>query len=79
MAVLSDIRADAPGLPAQQRVSAGYWSSVLRRLARDPIAMVAAAILAAAFGVAVFAAFGALARHTAGRWHPAAAAGRRRT
>jgi NitT/TauT family transport system permease protein len=42
----------------------------LQRLATEQ--MFAAAILAAAFGVAVFAAFGALARHTAGRWHPAA-------
>lgn len=49
----------------------------LQRLATEQ--MFAAAILAAAFGVAVFAAFGALARHTAGRWHPGAAAGGRRT
>jgi peptide/nickel transport system permease protein len=54
MAVLSDIRADAPLLPAQ-RASAGYWGSVLRRLARDPVAMVAAAILATIVLAAVFA------------------------
>jgi peptide/nickel transport system permease protein len=54
MAVLSDIRADAPVLPAQ-RASAGYWGSVLRRLARDPVAMAAAAILAAIVLAAIFA------------------------
>jgi peptide/nickel transport system permease protein len=54
MAVLSDIRLDAPVLPAQ-RASAGYWGSVLRRLARDPVAMVAAAILATIVLAAVFA------------------------
>jgi peptide/nickel transport system permease protein len=54
MAVLSDIRADAPLLPAQ-RASAGYWGSVLRRLARDPVAMVAAAVLATIVLAAVFA------------------------
>jgi peptide/nickel transport system permease protein len=54
MAVLTDIRADAPGLPAQ-RASAGYWGSVLRRLARDPVAMVAAAILATIVLAAIFA------------------------
>jgi peptide/nickel transport system permease protein len=54
MAVFSDIRSDAPSLPAQ-RASAGYWASVLRRLARDPVAMVAAAILAAIVLAAVFA------------------------
>jgi peptide/nickel transport system permease protein len=54
MAVLSDIRSDAPTLPAQ-RASAGYWSSVLRRLARDPVAMAAAAILLALVLAAVFA------------------------
>jgi peptide/nickel transport system permease protein len=54
MAVLSDIRADAPLLPAQ-RASAGYWGSVLRRLARDPVAMAAAAILAAIVLAAIFA------------------------
>jgi peptide/nickel transport system permease protein len=54
MAVLSDIRADAPLLPAQ-RASAGYWGSVLRRLARDPVALVAAAVLATIVLAAVFA------------------------
>ena len=54
MAVLSDIRADAPGLPPL-RASAGYWASVLRRLARDPVAMIAAAILAAIVLAAIFA------------------------
>jgi peptide/nickel transport system permease protein len=54
MAVLSDIRVDAPVLPAQ-RASVGYWGSVLRRLARDPVAMVAAAILATIVLAAVFA------------------------
>jgi peptide/nickel transport system permease protein len=54
MALLSDIRADAPLLPAQ-RASAGYWGSVLRRLARDPVAMAAAAILATIVLAAVFA------------------------
>ncbi len=54
MAVLSDIRSAAPTLPAQ-RASAGYWQSVLRRLARDPVAMVAAAILAAIVLAAIFA------------------------
>jgi peptide/nickel transport system permease protein len=54
MAVLSDIGSDAPTLPAQ-RASAGYWASVLRRLARDPVAMAAAAILAAIVLAAIFA------------------------
>jgi peptide/nickel transport system permease protein len=54
MAVLSDLRADAPTLPAQ-RASAGYWAGVLRRLARDPVAMVAAAVLAALLLAAIFA------------------------
>jgi peptide/nickel transport system permease protein len=54
MAVLTDIRADAPSLPAQ-RASAGYWSSVLRRLARDPVAMAAGAVLAAIVLAAVLA------------------------
>jgi peptide/nickel transport system permease protein len=54
MAVLSDLRTDAPILPAQ-RASAGYWASVLRRLARDPVAMVAGAILLAIVLAAVFA------------------------
>jgi peptide/nickel transport system permease protein len=54
MAVLTDIRSDAPALPAQ-RASAGYWSSVLRRLVRDPVAMFAAAILAAIVLAAIFA------------------------
>jgi len=54
MAVLSDIRADAAALPAQ-RASAGYWTSVLQRLARDPIAMAAAAMLAAIVLAAIFA------------------------
>jgi peptide/nickel transport system permease protein len=54
MAVLSDIRPAAPILPAQ-RASAGYWGSVLRRLARDPVAMVAGAILAAIVLAAIFA------------------------
>jgi peptide/nickel transport system permease protein len=53
-AVLSDIRADAPSLPPQ-RASAGYWASVLRRLARDPVAMVAAAVLLAIVLAAIFA------------------------
>jgi peptide/nickel transport system permease protein len=56
MAVLSDIRSDVPTLPAQ-RASAGYWASVLRRLARDPVAMVAAAILLAIVLAAIFAPF----------------------
>jgi peptide/nickel transport system permease protein len=54
LAVFSDIRTDAPGLPAQ-RASTGYWASVLRRLARDPVAMGAAAILAAIVLAAIFA------------------------
>jgi len=54
MAVLSDMRSEAPTLPAQ-RAGAGYWSSVLRRLARDPVAMAAAAILLALVLAAVFA------------------------
>jgi peptide/nickel transport system permease protein len=54
MAVLSDLRSAVPTLPAQ-RASAGYWGSVLRRLARDPVAMVAAAILAAIVLAAIFA------------------------
>jgi peptide/nickel transport system permease protein len=54
MAVLSDIRADAPTLPAQ-RASAGYWASVLRRVARDPVAMAAAAVLLTIVLAAVFA------------------------
>jgi peptide/nickel transport system permease protein len=54
MAVLSDIRSAAPALPAQ-RASAGYWSSVLRRLARDPVAMAAAVVLAAIVLAAIFA------------------------
>src|SRR4029077_19025238 len=54
MAVLSDIGSDAPVLPAR-RASAGYWSSVLRRLVRDPVAMVAGAILAAIVFAAIFA------------------------
>jgi peptide/nickel transport system permease protein len=54
MAVLSDIRADAPILPAQ-RASAGYWASVLRRVARDPVAMAAAAVLLTIVLAAIFA------------------------
>jgi peptide/nickel transport system permease protein len=54
MAVLTDLRADAPTLPAQ-RASAGYWSSVLRRLARDPVAMAAGAVLLAIVLAAIFA------------------------
>jgi peptide/nickel transport system permease protein len=54
MAVLSDIRSVAPILPAQP-ASAGYWGSVLRRLARDPVAMVAGAILATIVLAAIFA------------------------
>ena len=54
MAVLSDIRADAPTSPAQ-RASAGYWASVLRRVARDPVAMAAAAVLLTIVLAAIFA------------------------
>jgi peptide/nickel transport system permease protein len=54
MAVLSDIRTDAPALPAP-RASTGYWASVLRRLLRDPVAMAAAAVLAAIVLAAIFA------------------------
>jgi peptide/nickel transport system permease protein len=54
MAVLTDIRSDAPAaLP--QRASAGYWGSVLRRLARDPVAVAAGLILLAIVLAAIFA------------------------
>jgi peptide/nickel transport system permease protein len=56
MAVLTDLRSDIPVIPAQ-RASAGYWASVLRRLARDPVANAAAAILLTIVLAAIFAPF----------------------
>jgi peptide/nickel transport system permease protein len=56
MAVLTDLRSDIPVIPAQ-RASAGYWASVLRRLARDPVAIAAAAILLTIVLAAIFAPF----------------------
>jgi peptide/nickel transport system permease protein len=56
MAVLSDIRTDIPALPPQ-RASAGYWSGVLRKLMRDPVAVAAGAILLAIVLAAIFAPF----------------------
>ena len=53
MAVLSDISVDAP----VQSASAGYWDSVLRRLAHDPVAMLAAAVLTVIVLAAIFAPF----------------------
>src|SRR6478752_10044668 len=44
----------AVALPAVQR-SPGYWSGVLRRLSRDPVAMVALAIIIAIVLMAIFA------------------------
>jgi peptide/nickel transport system permease protein len=56
MAVLSDIRIDTvAALPA--RASRGYWGSVLRRLLRDPVAMIAAGVILAIVLAAVFAPF----------------------
>src|SRR5712675_2511063 len=54
MAVLSDIRIDAVA-PLPARASRGYWGSVLRRLMRDPVAMVAAGVILAIVLAAVFA------------------------
>src|SRR6195256_6512415 len=56
MAVLSDIRIDAVA-PLPVRASRGYWGSVLRRLMRDPVAMVAAGVILAIVLAAVFAPF----------------------
>ncbi|WP_374304302.1 ABC transporter permease [Ferrovibrio sp.] len=42
-------------IPAPIRVSEGYWRSVVRRLSRDPVAMVALAIIIALLLMAVFA------------------------
>lgn len=42
-------------IPAPIRVSEGYWRSVVRRLSRDPVAMVALAIIVALLLMAVFA------------------------
>jgi peptide/nickel transport system permease protein len=54
MALLSDIRIDVPAvLPI--RASRGYWTSVLRRLMRDPVAMVAAGVILAIVLAAIFA------------------------
>ncbi|WP_406858564.1 ABC transporter permease [Alsobacter sp. KACC 23698] len=49
--------AAAPSPPAADAVirSPGYWSGVLRRLSRDPVAMVALAVIVALVLIAVFA------------------------
>ena len=56
MAVLSDIRIDTVA-PLPARASRGYWGSVLRRLMRDPVAMVAAGVILAIVLAAAFAPF----------------------
>src|SRR5882672_9747647 len=56
MAVLSDIRIDTVA-PLPARASRGYWGSVLRRLMRDPVAMVAAGVILTIVLAAVFAPF----------------------
>src|SRR5258706_10773983 len=56
MAVLTDLRSDIPVIPAQ-RAGAGYWASVLRRLARDPVAIAAGVILLTIVLAAIFAPF----------------------
>src|SRR5258705_10450515 len=54
MAVLSDIRIDTVA-PLPARASRGYWGSVLRRLMRDRVAMVAAGVILTIVLAAVFA------------------------
>jgi peptide/nickel transport system permease protein len=56
MAVFTDFRSDIPVIPAQ-RASEGYWASVLRRVARDPVAIAAGLILLTIVLAAVFAPF----------------------
>jgi len=56
MAVLSDIRIDTVA-PLPARASRGYWGSVLRRLMRDPVAMVAAGVILTIVLAAAFAPF----------------------
>jgi peptide/nickel transport system permease protein len=54
MAVLADIRIEAPAALPQQ-ASAGYWASVLRRVLRDPVAVAAGLVLLAIVLAAIFA------------------------
>src|SRR5258708_33841964 len=56
MAVPSDIRIDTVA-PLPARASRGYWGSVLRRLMRDPVAMVAAGVILTIVLAAAFAPF----------------------
>jgi len=54
MAVLSDIRIDAPAA-VPLRAGRGYWASVLQRLLRDPVAVAAGCVILTIVLAAIFA------------------------
>jgi peptide/nickel transport system permease protein len=54
MAVLSDIRIDAPAA-VPLRAGRGYWASVLQRLSRDPVALAGGCVIAIIVLAAIFA------------------------